>query len=443
MTHRKACLYGWSALLVLVVSNVVYSARVLKIGAFSITVFGAICVALVSVGLGLLRWFPERSSLSRMGVPVAVAFFSLVIWLALTGIGRDRVVAIMAIQFPFTHVPAWMAYVPLAYALLAMVMAWLMVAAVRAVSLPTLLFWLGAVMVACGAVGQARALMDAGSSTRLDTGMGGASTLSVVFVLVIATMWGLALVGYRRGWSVALGCLATVELFLTESRAGLGMAAVLVVVLVGLTVRRRRDGARFSRLFAGCFAVGALILTVASFWFIPGLQRVLTPADPLRERNMATAISLVTEDWPTLVFGKGLGVVWPWYATDLGFVPTAPEGVWGWLELPGNTGGLVSNPHSLFLGVLVEGGLVGLALVVVLLGVVVWSAWRARRDALAGPILAAVCIVMLGFAFDYYLLKNFAVSWFWWLLVFAGLSLSRRGEPATRAAGSATIAQPN
>lgn len=420
--------YSWAVLPALLVLNLVYSQRVVQLSGWYVTVFLVVAAAGCFAGLVLFRWLPGRAGLWGSSRLVLMLFGALVAWAALSGIGRDRQVMLPEINV-VTAIPTWAAYFPFVETLFAVAFAWLLVAAIRDDDLERRLFQVSALMLACGLIGQLRAFVSINGVWRLDTGLGGAATLPVIFVLVAAALVGLAVVNYRRGWSIGLACVSVVELVLTGSRAGLGVLA-LFAALAGIVWWFRSGMSHRQRLmFVGVLA-GVALLAVVLVLTVPGLDRVLTLDDPARAENVRVGWALATKHWQTLLFGVGLGVVWPWFAMDAGLVPLA-QAPHGWITVPGADGHLLASPHSLFAGVLIEFGVVGLVLLLAFLTAIVQGAWRARRQPLAGTLLLGVCATFLAFIVDSYLLKNFGVSWLWWFFVLAGLRLSSRDAAAT------------
>jgi len=303
------------------------------------------------------------------------------------------------------------------------------VAATRPDALRARLFQVCALMLACGVIGEARALTDKRIDSRLDTGLGGAAVLPVVFILVTATLLGLAASGYRRRVCGALAAVAMFELLLTGSRSG----AIMLVLLLLLGAagwwasgrRSLRDTGRGLAIAGGVVAVGAALT-----YFVPELRRIFHTTDPSREQNAVTAWGIVTQDWHRVLFGMGTGVIWPWYASDAHVLPDQVPKPWTWVSVPYSDGFLLQSPHSLLLGVFVELGLVGVLILAVLLGLLAAAAWRARRRPLQGMMLAGVVATFAAFPFDHYLLRNFGVSWMWWFFGFAALALTAQPKVA-------------
>ena len=444
--------FGLFALASLLVLNLGYAQRTIPFGGVYVPLFGVAAVVGCFFGLvhllarGAIRRGDDEATDQRSGLrrgevapllAVAAPFLALLVYALATSRGQHPVAYVPEIDSVPVTLPFWVTSIPLAVATLCLAWAWLTVVSLRPNNVRVWLFALCVTMIASGAVGQFRALFDNRPSARLDTGLGGASILPTVFILVIGVLAGLAAAGYRPRLSLTLLGVAFVELVLTGSRAGLAVTGLLVVLLAlrwGWMARGRARVALLGGLTAATAAGAFLVL------WVPQLRRVLAVGDFRRESNLATAWQIYTVDLPTVLLGRGTGMVWPWYATDTGLLPAPGQGYWGWVRTPDTETNLLSNPHSLYLGILVEQGVLGIAILAVLLGFIGRAAWRGRHDPLVSSMMAAVGATLLAFAFDYYLLKNFGVSWVWWLVVFAAVRLSVDGDSAKHATAPATRA---
>lgn len=420
--------YGWLVLPVLLLLNLLYSQRVLNLGGLHLTVFALVALALVIVGLALSPALPGRGALWQQSKWLVCSFMVLLVWLAISGIGRQRLISLPEIGFPMTELPTWVAYIPLAEAALALAAAWLMVAALRGEDIKAGLFWFVLAMLICGVIGQYRALgrSDQGGSSRLSTGLGGAAVLPVVMILVLAAAIGLAMVGYRRLWSGLFAVGAFVELVLTGSRSGLGMAGLFLVLAV-VAWWFRGEPSRKQRIVALVLVLLAIATAVVLVVALPELARVVNLSDPARANNLQMGWRLASSSPQTLIFGVGSGVIWPWYAIDAGLIPfdSTPTGA---IAVPGIDGHVLSSAHSVYGGILVEGGLVGFALLLIPIVLLLRKTYRARKDPLAGTLLLGLVATLLAFFFDTYLVKNFALAWVWWLALFVSLRLFRDAD---------------
>ena len=245
---------------------------------------------------------------------------------------------------------------------------------------------------------------------RLATGQGGAAIIHVMFLL-IAT-FGLA--QFLRGqWprlGLAVTMLSLVGIAATQSRGAiLNVAAWVGLVALGWLITRPRETKRLWPLGAGLLAAVALLP------FIPGASRVLELFDQKRATNMQTALNIWNDDPSTMFFGAGPGQVWPWYAYESGQY-AMPEGLY--YEMAHTPHGeLLLTPHSTPLALLVELGIPG-ALLGLVIGVALLVGWWRSRTSLPRLVVAsAVLACLVAFVVDTYLIRNFGISLWWWAAI--------------------------
>ena len=259
------------------------------------------------------------------------------------------------------------------------------------------LWWAGWLLIGTSLVAWPRAVLVHGSP-RLATGMGGSATIHLVFLLCAGLFLGAAWQGHRRRWSLAGAAASILCLLLTGSRSGL------------LSL-----------------AVGALLVAV-----VPAARRLLVFGDELRAANLATAWHVFTGDPLTAILGVGSGRLWPWYAFDARYWTVPWRG-----QVHTSEGDVLTNPHSVLLGVGVELGVVGLVIMSVLVGVVVArlaTVWRHRPadgfGTVGDGLVLALVAGFVAWVFDYYLFKNYAVSFWWWACFTAVFTIPQTSSPA-------------
>lgn len=282
------------------------------------------------------------------------------------------------------------------------------------------LWWPAALTVGCAFIQWPRSALVHGSS-RLATGMGGSAVVHVPLLLATGILVAAFLSGLRRWPSLVLASLGAVAVVLTGSRAGLGCLVLAAALVLLHAFRRHHARTIWLGVGAAVLVVGLLIAVV------PGLRRLLNPADELRFQNLDTAIALWSAGPSHVLLGVGSGRLWPWFVFDAHQFRSPWRGVilteWGYA---------LNSAHSAFLQVLVELGLVGLAiLIAVLLIPVVTAAGRILAGVRGRQVLpddvALICLVATipAFFLDTYLLKNYGASLWWWLVAFATLGGSR------------------
>lgn len=309
--------------------------------------------------------------------------------------------------------------VPVLLAVVTAMSAWGLVLAVEPAKRLSWLWWGAALVVVGSLLGWPRAALAQGSM-RLSTGsMGGAATFHVALLLCAAVFAGAALDGHRRRASWVLATLSVVALLLTGSRAGLLCLLWAGTMLVVWAANRG-----LGRIVWAVVAGGGALF-VALLALVPALRRMLDMSDQLRQTNLETAWRVWSAHPQTMLLGAGSGRLWPWYAFETGRLKIGWRG-----EVITEFGRAQTNPHSTFIGVGVELGLVGLLALLALCAVLVARLareWRHPGDPIAFLVSVALVATLAANLFDYYLLKNFGVSWWWWVVLAAVLGTSRSG----------------
>lgn len=260
-------------------------------------------------------------------------------------------------------------------------------------------------------------LVGVNRSWRLATALGGSATIHVVFLVATAVLLGFTLTPPPATWSHrarftrllswGLSFLGFVGVIATGSRAGL-LCLIVWVMILGLSRARR--------------AVTIGVIALACLWgvlllLIPDLRHSLLTEDPLRQANAATAWSWWTQEIGTIIAGNGVGQVWPWVGFDAGLVPVPGDGM-----IPTPHGPVLLSPHSTVLAAAAESGLVGLVLLLVVMGLIAARGFTARRDLFTLVLSASTLATSVAFLFDTYLIKEFGISFWWWLAVFIVLT---------------------
>lgn len=362
----------------------------------------------------------------RPDVTALVATFgALVAWSLVRLPGQVRTVTIPGTTTIDTPVPDVYVLVPLVGAALALLCGWLMAVATPPRLARPVLAALAVTVAFVSLVGLGRALTDANPVTRLYTALGGAATTHLALLLALAVVLGLAWEGAKP---LAVGPMAAVVVgldLLTGSRAAVVCLVLLVVVLGARYLKSGRTIP--ARVLVSAAGLGAALVLVAAVVMRDQLLRLLALGDDNRVLTIGTALAAWSSSPARIVAGTGTGTLWPWYASESGYVPVVGLGL---VQTPYGT--LLSNPHNTFLGPLAELGLVGLALLLVVVAVVVRAAARASSlNPLRLSLLTAAAVGCVAFATDYYLLKSFPLALLWWYVVVLALRLPPpAGRPA-------------
>lgn len=390
------------------------------------------------VALGLPLAWGALKDLRRPGWVGVGAFTAVLMYAAVSALVSGESL-VTSRTTPYAVPPDTWTHPMLAHRLVPLLTAWLTMAAgvVVVVLIPPAqrvarLWWAGWLLIVSSLAVWPRAV-GVHDSPRLATGMGGSATIHLVFLLCTGLFLGAAWQGHRRRWSLVGAAASILCLLLTGSRSGLlslAVLAVLVLVWLGRRISTRLAAAAL----AAVVAIGALMVAL-----VPAARRLLVFGDELRAANLATAWHVFTSDPLTAILGVGSGRLWPWYAFDARYWTVPWRG-----QVHTSEGDVLTNPHSVLLGVGVELGVVGLALMGVLVGVVLArlaTAWRHRPAAGFGTISDGLVLALVaGFVawvFDYYLFKNYAVSFWWWACFTAVFTI-----PHAAPAGDATARPP-
>lgn len=392
-------------------------------------VAGAVC----ALGLAVVPWLPATRRVPPALWRAAGAFLVLVLYAALTVPFHTATITVPDTTYVDYLVPRRWVAIPLIQAVLAMVAGIVIALATPASWVHRQLFALGILIIAISVRGQYVAFTDARPSSRLDTPIGGAAVYHVVLVLVLAVFVGLAWERRRTALNALLAVVVVGLIVATGSRAGLITTTLLLVALaVRWVAARNRNatstGSRTVPRWAVPVTLAGLVAAVGVGASMVGGEalRLLAYGDTLRLTNAETAVRIFTSSPTNVLLGAGQGMVWPWFASEGGHVPVAEQGL---VQTP--YGMVITNPHSVYIGTLAELGLAGFLLLVVLLGTVVWAAWRASAEnPVRLTVLTALGCTLVSFAFDYYLLKNFSLSLLWWFFLATALRLGP-ARPAT------------
>lgn len=407
--RRVGNLLGWSVVPALAGMQLVDLRRDLhgQPAMVSTYLLGFTAVTLVGLVFVVARW----RSFSRAGRLAGVAFGALLAYALVRALG----VALPVVQQRPTTRP--MLVVPLLTAAVTALAAVGCMAAVDARERHRRLWWAAWAMVAVALVQWPRAVAS-NRSVRLASAMGGSAVLHVALLTAAGLFLGCAVAGWRRRASSVGTALSAAAVLATGSRAGL-VSLALFAALVTLWALGRGAGRR-----AVAAVLGLGVLTAGVVAAVPSLRRLVNFSEPGRARNLETALEVWSQDWGTRLLGVGSGRLWPWYAFDIRAIPSPGAGLvrteWG-LAL--------TSPHSVFLGVLVELGVLGMLLWLVVCGALVWQLVRLWRgdDPIRTLTTMALCATLAAFVLDTYLLKNFGVSFWWWLVLFGVAASSTTG----------------
>lgn len=413
---RLGNLLAWCLVPLAVLMQVVHLRRSVSVAGVHLTlelILFALIVAVTSPW-----WWARRAQIGRRGGLLLGSFASLVAYALLTVAVRPQPHVLAPASIGVSK--SWIV-IPLVTAILA---AWAAVGLVISGEerlRPRILAVAGVALVVSGLATWPRAIAVHGDP-RLSTNLGGAATIHVVFLLVAAVGLGLFASGALKIPGAVLAVAGVGCVLATLSRAGLVALAVWVALLV--LGRFLRGGRALVQLR---WVAVALAVVVAAFALFPALSRALSFADPKRTVNLESALAWWLDSPPSIVFGTGAGQVWPWYAFDEAALPIREDHL---TSTP--FGDVLLSPHSTLLAIVVELGVVGALIGVVALIALVATVLSCRQDPFLFPVAAAVTAALVAFLFDAYLLKNFGVSFWWWVMAAVCFlpALTRPPKPA-------------
>ncbi|GAA1397972.1 hypothetical protein GCM10009599_28070 [Luteococcus peritonei] len=401
-------------------------------------VWSLFLIGFTAVSVVTLPWLVRRGQRTRAGnlvLGAAVLLFGWALWSAWhTPLPR--------LFKPRAEVTRIYLVVPVVTSFVTLFAAWGL-AAMIGPARRRLVLWQAAMLIPLSSVLAGARTIVSTHSVRLGTGMGGAAIFHVALLLAGAVLLASALRGERRGWSALGAALCLVEIMLTASRSGL-LSLLVFGGLLSLFLLLRGRGLQVLAMVAAVVACAALAMVA-----LPATRRLLQVHDTFRMANYETAWRTWSATGHNIWLGVGSGRMWPWYPFETGAIPVPWRGA-----IQTGFGRSLTNPHSLYLGVLAELGLVGLALLLVVVATVVWQAVRGgrrllglgkkadRQDFMAAlselVVPLALVATLVAFAFDHYLLKNFAISFWWWLVLACTWGLHPGRRAAERAARETT-----
>jgi hypothetical protein len=242
---------------------------------------------------------------------------------------------------------------------------------------------------------------------RLRGPLGVSTMLPAVLVIAISCL----VIGIRLhpwvAFRVAAACILAMGILLGGSRAGVLALAVLAAAVM---FRGRSMKSRVAM-------VAALAVAVFIFAEVETFTRFLVFEDLYREQTYRTGMAFWLQSPGAMVFGIGYGQLWPWYLYEV----EVKMGLSGWryMMMQSGMGRMAGIPHSTFVPILVEMGVVGLAIFLTALSSQLVPSLGATRvirlSSIIAPGIVAGLVIMM---FDMLLLKGFQLAVVWWAFFF-------------------------
>jgi len=240
---------------------------------------------------------------------------------------------------------------------------------------------------------------------RLGGPLGGPTLVPAVFLVSLSFV----VFGVQQVIKSPLGIIAASVLSAGILFSGSRAAFFALLVFLILTLFREVRLGRKVVMLAALAAASVFVFQYAS------PARFLDLSDTYRSESYLSSVRAWTANLRAFVFGHGLGQMWPWNLYDAGFGGGAGYGK----LLSTQFGRVLYHPHSTLLYVLVETGLVGIALFGASVALPLWRAYRDRPgSSLPGRLAPGLLASLVIFTFDTMLLRAFELAAVWWVFLF-------------------------
>lgn len=217
--------------------------------------------------------------------------------------------------------------------------------------------------------------------------------LGVIFVLML-TIIGLG----SRGGLMIIGVFICLALFFTKDKKIAGLVALLVIIFITIA--------------------GVIVFSKAN------TERLQSLEDSSRSETYLTSFKIIeSRSVEANIFGSGYGSYWPWYLLDIEDGSDV-EGGRLFKILLTSYGPTLYHPHSTFLLLIVELGMVGLLYFLFLWSVLIRFLIRDSQK-LAFPILGCGIVASAFSMFlNFFLFRLPIISSLWWIFLFGALALN-------------------
>jgi len=246
------------------------------------------------------------------------------------------------------------------------------------------------------------------------------------FILIPALSFSLQeLLNSRKGWIYNLGAVFCLLLTIIAmgSRAGLLILSLLFVGVI-LLIRDRKRVVALALLTVLAVIAGAVVFSSAQ------PDRLTSVEGESRFSNHRISLQIVAnEDLGAQIFGSGYGAIWPWYLQEADYTASR---YFNWKDTSRGVetrfGRMTYHPHSVFLLLFVELGLVGLLVFTLL-----WIAFarlllRNASHSAVSILTAGVVVSGLTLFFDLVIVRRPPLNAIWWTYLFGTLMLTNEHD---------------
>lgn len=247
---------------------------------------------------------------------------------------------------------------------------------------------------------------------RLKGPLGGAAVIQFIMIIVFAVLFG-NLQNNRKPKTLYIitTIITGINIFLTGSRSGL----IGIVFFFLLLILSRRSIRLYIKLIIIIIAVLIILTPIIKF------DRFRNFEDQTRFETYQKGLYIVLSSLDIFIFGKGYGNVWPWYKREMEFM----QGL-NISNIYYNTfvGKLLYHPHSVFLELFVELGLISvIPFIIILISIVkkLIILLRIKKYDINFYIVIGLLSTFPMMFLDLYFFKNWKISTIWWIYLFSSI----------------------
>ncbi|MDN5301101.1 MAG: hypothetical protein PWQ60_615 [Thermoanaerobacteraceae bacterium] len=247
---------------------------------------------------------------------------------------------------------------------------------------------------------------------RLKGPLGGAAVIQFIMIIVFAVLFG-NLQNNRKPKTLYIitTIITGINIFLTGSRSGL----IGIVFFFLLLILSRRSIRLYIKLIIIIIAVLIILTPIIKF------DRFRNFEDQTRFETYQKGLYIVLSSLDIFIFGKGYGNVWPWYKREMEFMQGLNISNIYYNPFVGK---LLYHPHSVFLELFVELGLISvIPFIIILISIVkkLIILLRIKKYDINFYIVIGLLSTFPMMFLDLYFFKNWKISTIWWIYLFSSI----------------------
>lgn len=215
-----------------------------------------------------------------------------------------------------------------------------------------------------------------------------------------------------------------VVMALTLTIIGLGSRAALIILFLFFLCLLFFMKNRKQAIIAALMMVILVSIAAGIFYAKASPDRVKSFEDSTRSETYLTSFQIISNrDVEFNMTGSGYGSYWPWYLIDMdGNQVSSFDATPTFLIYP--FGYILYHPHSTFLLLIVELGVIGLLYFLHLWIVLLRMVMHNRQDAPFPILNSGVFASGFSMFFDFFIFKGAQLNTLWWIYLFAALALT-------------------